>query len=307
MNSAPFDVLGLGAVAVDDLIYVDEYPAPDLKVQVQDTARQCGGLAATALVAAARLGARCAYAGTIGTDDLSDYALNQLRREAIDLKHIRQTDAARVFHSRIIVGKRNDTRNIFSDGRGVVGATSAWPPAAVIQSTRVLLVDHVGVRGMLRASRIARRAGIPIVGDLERDSGPGFTELFEFVDHLILSKEFAALHTGCTVPARVIRRLWNGHRQTVIITDGPRGCCYVDQADPKRVVHLPAFAVQAIDTTGCGDVFHGAYAAALAEGLPLVERIRISAAAAALKATQPGGQSGIPNRKRLQQFLTSAL
>ncbi|MSU36560.1 MAG: hypothetical protein EXS36_15970 [Pedosphaera sp.] len=307
MKSRPFDVLGLGAVAVDDLIYVDEFPAPDLKVHVQSTARQCGGLAATALVAAARLGARCAYAGTIGTDELSIFALHQLRRESIDLKHIRQTETARVFHSRIIVGRKNGTRNIFSDGHGVVGAAPAWPPAAVIQSTRVLLVDHVGVRGMLRASRIARRAGIPIVGDLERNSGPGFAELFEFVDHLIVSQEFAARHTGRTNPAQEIRRLWNGHRQTVIITDGPRGCWYVDQVNPRSATHLPAFAVEAIDTTGCGDVFHGAYAAALAEGLPLVERIRFSSAAAALKATLPGGQSGIPNRKRLQRFLTSSV
>ncbi len=307
MKSRPFDVLGLGAVAVDDLIYVDAFPAPDRKVQVQDTARQCGGLTATALVAAARLGARCAYAGTVGTDDLSTFALNQLRQESINLKYIRQTASARVFHSRIIVGKNTGTRNIFPDGRGVVGASAAWPPASVIRGTRVLLVDHVGVRGMLRAARIARRAGIPIVGDLERDSGPGFAELFEFVDHLILSLEFAAHHTGCSDPAQALRRLWNNHRQTVIITDGPQGCWYADHAQPKEATHQPAFAVRAIDTTGCGDVFHGAYAAALAQELPLVERVQVAAAAAALKATQPGGQSGIPNQKRLQQFLASSL
>ncbi len=307
MKSCPFDVLGLGAVAVDDLIYVDAFPAPDRKVQVLDTARQCGGLTATALVAAARLGARCAYAGTVGTDDLSTFALDQLRQESIDLKYTRQTRSARVFHSRIIVGKNSGTRNIFPDGRGVIGASAAWPPATVIRGTRVLLVDHVGVRGMLRAAKIARRADIPIVGDLERDSGSGFAELFEFVDHLILSLEFAAHRTGCSDPARALRRLWNSHRQTVIITDGPRGCWYADRAEPKGATHQPAFVVRAIDTTGCGDVFHGAYAAALAQGLPLAERVQIATAAAALKATQPGGQSGIPNRKRLQKFLTSSL
>ena len=83
--SATFDVLGLGAVAVDELIYVDCYPAADEKAHVLRTARQCGGLTATALVAAARFGAKCAYAGVLGSDELSLFARDAMAKEGISL------------------------------------------------------------------------------------------------------------------------------------------------------------------------------------------------------------------------------
>ena len=88
----------------------------------------------------------------------------------------------------------------------------------------------------------------------------------------------------------------------MVITCGERGCYFLDAANPAPKL-LPAFNVMAIDTTGCGDVFHGAYAAALARGLPLVDRIRFASAAAALKATRHGGQAGIPTLRAVNKFL----
>src|SRR5436309_652030 len=91
---AAVDVLGLGCVAVDDLLYVESYPAPDRKTRIESRDRQCGGLTATALVAAARMGARCAYAGVLGSDELSEFAIARLKAERIDLTHlIRQPQA----------------------------------------------------------------------------------------------------------------------------------------------------------------------------------------------------------------------
>src|SRR2546422_5789182 len=86
--SMSFDVLGLGAVAVDELIYVDSYPPPDQKAHVLRTERQCGGLTATALVAASRFGAKCAYAGALGDDELSRFATNRMLEEGIALDHL---------------------------------------------------------------------------------------------------------------------------------------------------------------------------------------------------------------------------
>ncbi len=297
------DVLGLGAVAVDDLIYVDRFPGADDKVQVRHTERQGGGLAATALVAAARLGVRCRYAGTLGRDELSAYSIEVLESHGIDLRWARRTRAARVFHSRIVVGTQAGTRSIFSDGRGVIGASPAWPPAEVLRACRVLLLDHVGIRGMWRAARIGRRAGIPLVADLERDTGPEFSLLFDYVDHLILSRDFATVRTGETDPLLCLRQLWNDQRAVVIVTDGAHGCWSMDRSRPAEAVHHPAFVVPVTDTTGCGDVFHGAYAAALAEGQSLANRIQSASAAAALKATRRGGQAGIPDRITLNKFL----
>jgi sugar/nucleoside kinase (ribokinase family) len=301
--STAFDVLGLGCVAVDDLLYVEHYPLADAKVPVRRRDRQCGGLTATALVAAARLGARAAFAGVLGQDDDSRFVMDCLRREGIDLSHLVVRAGIRPIHSTIIVDETRRTRTILHDLTGASGADPELPPDEVIRATRVLLVDQFGVEGMTRAARIARAAGIPVVADFERGDWPGFAELLALVDHLLVSRHFAVRQTGITEPTAALRALWTDARQVVVVTGGEEGCWYLSAAEPGRLQHQPAFAVATVDTTGCGDVFHGAYAAALAQGLDLPARIRLASAAAALKTLQPGGQAGIPSRVRLEAFL----
>ena len=304
-TATPRPILGLGAVAVDDLIYVEAYPNADAKVRVLDTARQCGGLTATALVAAARLGVSCTYAGVLGTDDFSEFAAAQMKREGIDLRHAQHLPTAAIYHSYIVVGALENSRTIFSDGRQVIGAAEDWPPAEVIQSCSVLFVDHVGIPGMLRAARIAAAAGIPIVSDLERVSGPGFEALMPLIDHFIVSQDFASELTGEKSPENAVRQLAQRSRGIVAVTAGARGCWYGGANTPELVDYQPSYPVKVVDTTGCGDVFHGAYAAGLALGKPVRERFQMAAAAAALKATQPGGQAGAPSRTQLEEFLAN--
>src|SRR5436190_23723632 len=104
------DVLGLGCVAVDDLLYVSAYPPADAKVQVRRRERQCGGLTGTALVAAARLGSRCAYAGILGDDDDSRFVKDTFRREGIDLSYVVLDPVARPIRSVIGVDESSLTR-----------------------------------------------------------------------------------------------------------------------------------------------------------------------------------------------------
>lgn len=303
MSSDPsIDVLGLGCVAVDDLKYVAAFPAADGKQQVIGRQRQCGGLTATALVAAARLGARCAFAGVLGDDDLSQFALACLRREGIDLTHVVRQPTARPIHSTIVVDETRQTRAILYDLEGAVGASPCEPSEDLIRAARVLFVDPLGVEGMIRAARIARAANVAVVADFESDEHPRFGELLALVDHLILSADFARRITGQDDPAAAVQALWSADRAAVVVTCGSAGCRYLT-AESSRVVRQPAFAVEAIDTTGCGDVFHGAYAAALAVGMPPAERVRFASAAAAIKATVRGGQAGIPDRAAVERFL----
>ena len=295
-----WDVLGLGCVAVDDLLYAEEYPAPDSKVRLRKRERSCGGLTANALVAAARLGASCAFAGVLGDDADSGYVRDALRREGIDLSVLVRRPDARPIHSTIIVDETHHTRTIFFDLTGSTGASPDAPAEDVIRSAGVLLVDHYGIEGMTRAAQIARAAGVAVVGDLERDEWPGFHELLSLVDHVIVSREFALKLTKTNTPEEAITRLWTHDRQTVVVTCGAEGCWYRGEAG---AIHQPAFAVSVADTAGCGDVFHGAYAAALARGLPMPERIRFATAAASLKAMRSGGQAGYPQLAELETFI----
>jgi sugar/nucleoside kinase (ribokinase family) len=260
-------------------------------------------LTATALVAAARLGARCAFAGFLGDDDDSRFVIGNFEREAIDVRHCVRQPGARPIHSTIIVDETHRTRTIFYNLQGSLGAAPDSPAEDVIRSARVLFVDHYGIEGMTRAARIARAAGRSVVGDLERNEWPGFDELLALVDHLLVPRSFAVQATGCADPATAAARLWRDDRQAVVVTCGEEGCWYVDAADPRTARHQPAYRVEVVDTTGCGDVFHGAYAAALAQGLSMPERIRLASASAALKATRHGGQAGIPDRETVEAFL----
>jgi len=297
------DILGIGCSAVDDLLFVPAYPAADSKMQVLCRDRHCGGLTATALVAATRLGARCAYAGTLGDDELSGFVEQTLAREGVDLSYLRREPSARPFHSTIIVDQQTGSRTILYSRSGVREADPEWPPPEAISAAKVLFVDHVGVDGMIRAVELAHRQGIPVVADLEDDSHPRFIELLAAVDHLILSRDFAAKVSGRGDPAEAARCLLTPNRRVVVVTCGIEGCVYVSPDDRAGVGRRAAFPVEAVDTTGCGDVFHGAYAAALVEGLDLSARLEFASAAAAIKATRPGGQAGIPRRQDVAVFL----
>ena len=230
------------------------------------------------------------------------FVLDRLRDEGVDISYVFRKPVAQPIHSVIIVDESDQSRTILYDITNSFGAQAEWPTEEVIRAASVLFVDHYGVEGMIRAANIARDCDIPVVADFERDDVSGFTELLKLVDHLVLSSSFARKLTGRSDPVDMVRDLWSDDRAAVVITDGDRGCWYLGSAwsDPS---HYAAYEVSSIDTTGCGDVFHGAYASALARGLNLNHRIRFASASAAIKATRRGGQEGIPSRGEVERFI----
>ena len=264
-----FEILGLGGIAVDDLIYVDSYPPPDTKTLIQGRERRCGGLTATALVAASRAGKRCAFAGLLGPDELSAYVRGALQREGVDVKHVVRHSDGRPIHATIVVDG-GGRRNIFAEIPPVTGADRARLPEEVILSCSLLLIDDLGGEGGVRAARLARRAGIPVVADLEHQRSSLFAELLALPDHLVLPENLATTITGTAKPADAVRDLWGEERRSVVVTCGSQGCWYRGDSTAGAICHQPAFPVNAVDTTGCGDVFHGAYAAALLDGFSRV-------------------------------------
>jgi sulfofructose kinase len=126
-----------------------------------------------------------------------------------------------------------------------------------------------------------------------------------YVDHLIIPLRLAREVTGCIDPEEAVKELARSGRACTAATDGSRGCWFT--AGNGDVVHQPSFPVEVVDTTGCGDVFHGAYAAAIVRGMPPDEAIQYAAAVAAVKATHRGGQVGIPDRVAVEKFLADHL
>lgn len=302
-TNTSWDILGIGAVAVDDILYMAHYPRPDSKQPVLAKRREGGGLTATALVAASRLGARSAYATVLGDDELSRFSIEELEREEVDCTPIQRRAEARPFHSIIIVDQATGSRTILYSMAGVTQLQPAGISESLIGGCRVLFVDNRASEAGLQAVEIAHRRGIPVVGDIEPDITPEARELMQHVDHLIVGIELAGQVTGENEPERIVKVLAGKERACCVVTAGERGCWYAERRGP--VSHFPAFHIQPVDTTGCGDVFHGAYAACLAQGESIAKAIQVASAAAALKATQPGGRRGIPNRAAVDQFLVT--
>lgn len=296
------DVLGLGCLAVDELLLMPRWPEPDTKIRLTGRDKQGGGLTGNALVAAARYGARASYAGPLGNDPDSRFLRELFTREGIDLSLVAELPEARPIRSTILIDQERHTRTILFDLAGSVGALPDWPPEETIAHSRVLFVDHYGIEGMIRAARVALDRGIPVVADLERDEWPGFHDLLSLVNHLILTRAFACRLTGKSDPAEAVNSLWNPRREVVVVTCGEDGCWWRDAASVAPA-HFPAYVVPVTDTTGCGDAFHGIYAAALAHGEPLETRLRHASAGAALKAMHPGAQRGLPDRESILRFL----
>ncbi|RYX84907.1 hypothetical protein EON83_08175 [bacterium] len=297
------DVLGFGCTTIDELLYVDEWPERERKVQIHHIEAQGGGLGATALVAAARLGARCSYAGVLGFDDTSKRVAKLLTKEKIDLDLVPYHEDAGAIRAFVVVDTSHNTRNIFFKRPLLVGTPLNAPREAEIAASRCAFVDHYGAEGTVRLCEIARRVGVPVVADIERTDVPAFEAFFPLLGHPILSQGFAARLTNEDSPTAMVRALWNENRQVVVVTCGEAGAFFSENG--RDVEHVAAFETEVVDTTGCGDCFHGVYCATLAWGLPLVERIRWANAAASLKARVAGAQKGLPRRDAVEALLAT--
>lgn len=295
-----WDVLGIGTAAVDDLLYLDRFPHPDSKIPVREAHRQGGGLTATALVAAVRLGAKAAYCGLLGNDEQSVFTERELEREGVDCSPCVRSEGGRPFHSVILVEQEGHTRTILYQPGTIEPPLEAITPE-LVAGCRVLFIDHNAPNAGLRAARLAHETGVPVVADIEVAEFAGLDEFLALADHLIVGQSLAARLCGQMEPWEQTAVLARTRRTCTVVTAGERGCWYSLQGGP--VVHQPAFHVQVVDTTGCGDVFHGAYAAALAQGESLPGAIRLASAAAAIKATRPGGRAGIPDRAAVERFI----
>jgi len=295
------DVLGFGCATIDELFFIEEWPAADRKIPISRRETQGGGLGATALIAAARMGARCSYAGMLGRDETSGQITELLRAEGIDVGLIAYEEEAGAIRAWVFVDTLNQTRNVFMQRPLRIGTPLDSPSEAEVASSKCIFLDHYGGQGNVRVCELARKHNVPVVADFERDNVPDFLDFLPLVSHPILSRGFASRLSNETRPDQIARALWNDNRQTVVITCGEEGS-YATQ-DGRAVSHHRAFATEVVDTTGCGDCFHGVYCAALAWDWPLPKRLEWASAAAALKARVSGAQRGLPSRVEVERFL----
>lgn len=302
-----YDVLGVGIAAVDDLIYVSDYPPIDCKVPVHAGARQGGGPASTAIAAAGSLGGRAAYVARFGDNDLSRFIENALQARGVDISHIVRDPAGGPYHS-IIVVDGSGHRNVFYDPAlyRVVGAEHM--PDSLILSAALIHLDHITEPSLVPVAEKARRLGVPVSGDIEGQTESAKT-LAALTDYLVVPIAWATWASGAPDPRDACAFLARTQRLATIVTDGAEGCYLSTKTDPT-VRHVPAFKVDTFDSNGCGDTFHGAFALAVARNIGIEDAIVFASAAAALKAMAAGGHrrgwDALPTLDEALQFLLVA-
>ena len=295
-----YDVVGLGCACLDFLGIVPQLPDQDEQVWMSDSTQQGGGMVSTALVTLSRLGVSTAFAGKVGNDTAGRVVKEEFDQFGVDSSHLIMEPGASTPVSMILVDESTGQRTIMAGGSAVT-MSAAEVPAALVAAARYLHLDNTNRQAALAAARIAREAGVSVVLDADTVSPPDDLEaLLRSTDYLIASRVFADELTGRTDPAEAATALAGYGSSVTVVTLGEEGSYTLAEG---RSFHTPAFPVEVVDTTGAGDVYHGAFIFGLLQEWRLEKTAKFASAVAAMSCTRLGGRAGIPDLENALGFL----
>ena len=294
--SLPFDVLGIGLNATDTLLLVNEFPAYAGKVAFDRELLSPGGQVATAVVPCARLGLSSRYIGTVGDDLRGTIQRDSLQGTGVDVSGLIVRQGCPNQTAYIVIDQRTGERTVFWQRAESLHLEPAELRTEDILKTRLLHIDGFDVDAATHAARIARAHGIPVSLDVDTKY-PGFDSVLRNVDYLVASSSWPEKWTGIRDPFKALSKLHDEY-QTVVtaMTLGDRGSLALYKGS---WYYSAAFVVPCADTTGAGDVFHGAFCCAMLEGMPMEAALDFSNAAAALNCTAIGARGHIASRAEI--------
>ncbi len=280
-----------------------DYIVSSPRVEWGDTAlvssyhAQGGGLIGTALVACARLGASCDLFSLLGADAIADEITAELQREGIDTSGVQKKPGGESPFSFIHVDEASGDRTIFHrPGSNLHWDSSLSMPR--IADSQTLIIDDIYPEMSLAAARLARAHHIPVVADII--PAPQNHELLRYIDVLIVPKHYAYQNGYAQNLDAALDSIHACGPTTAVITLGSEGYVY---SDPTSRGVGKAFKVDAVDTTGAGDSFHGAFAYGLASGWDTARCAEFASAVAAIKCQKQGGRTGLPSLEQTLAFI----
>lgn len=307
-------IICVGHTAYDRVYQLPKVVAPPAKTPATGYFELGGGMAGNGAVALAHLGAQAVFWGAAGDDSIAQAMAADFARHGVDASQMRRIAGRHSSHSAILV--QADGERLIVNVRGsALEDAGDWLPLADLAQADALLADVRWVPGCLKALAAARAARVPTVLDGDVGEREAMRALVAQADYAVFSEPgLACFHDGGSgggthgthdmrdTRAALAAALALG-AQVAVVTRGERGCEWLRAEAPGQLRHLPAFAVRAVDTTGAGDSFHGAFTLMVAEGRPLEEALRFAAAAAALKVQRLGARS-MPARAEVEAFLS---
>lgn len=300
MTKRDVTILCAGGAVQDIIMRVQHFPAPGNKVSALDFLITSGGQAGNAAVAAARLGARTRYIGALGDhdDEVANSIIRAFAAENIDVTRAIRVPGARSSVSTIMIDAGGEKMIATRRNQGLSQAVPADPTGAVADVDAVML-DNRYSNISLPICLAAQARGIPRVLDFDKPT-PASDPLMQVCTHVICSADALRESTAIKELAAALARLGEGYDGFLAVTDGPNGIYW---RDGDTIRHMPAFKVDAVDTLGAGDTFHGAFAVRLAETGDVIDAMRFAAATAAIKCTRFGGLKGAATREEVEAFL----
>ena len=295
----PFDVVGVGINVIDYLFRIPHFPEPDTKMDAVGAMIQGGGLTATAMVACARLGLRTRYIGKFGGNEIGEMARDELQREGLDLRAAVTAPGVPNRFCVVLVEERSGHRTIVRQRDPNIWLRPEDLSREAVCAGRVLHLDGYEGDAAIQAARWAKAAGIPVSVDAEEPTERR-DELFTIADILIVGQRFGRMLTGQRHTADILEGLSRLGPSCVGLTLGDAGSAL---RYGEEIVEVPGFRVDVVDTTGAGDVFHGAFLYGLLQRWEAGDILRFANAVSALKCTCLGGRTGIPHPDAVRTLL----
>jgi sulfofructose kinase len=298
-----FDVVGVGLNATDTLLIVPHFPAYAGKVPFQEEVLCPGGQVASAMVACARLGLRTKYIGAVGDDERGRIQMESLRGTGINLDHVHVRRNCANQSAYIIIDRSTGERTVLWRRDDCLRVEPGEIEPGQITCARLLHIDGHDTPAVAHAASIARNHGIPVTADVDTIYH-GFDRVLPFIDYLVASSEFPAAWTGVNDPFRALEAIQREYGMKVAaMTLGAHGALARTEGE---FFYSPAFVVNCVDTTGAGDVFHGAFCYAVLRGMSMRETLDFSNAMAALNCTALGARGGIRSAEEVCALMARA-
>jgi sugar/nucleoside kinase (ribokinase family) len=296
-QTRPFQVIGFGENTVDLVCRVPDYPQQGSKLQMSERLRLGGGTIATACALYGRYGLKTRYVGRVGDDELGQFAVKRLAEEPMDVA-VEVVPGAGSHFSLIVVDQATGSRTILWDRDPKLLYGEGELRLAQLIQGQLLHLDGNDTAASVKAAKAAKEAGMLVVLDIDK-AQPGADELLSVVDFAIPNVDFVRIFSNSSDWREGLHTVAQVCPGFVAVTLGEQGAAALWE---RQIYEYPAFPVKAVDATGAGDIFHGAFVLALLQGWSLGRCMRFSNAAGALACTKLGARNGIPKLEEVVQL-----
>ncbi len=295
-----FDVVGVGLNATDTLLLVPQFPAYGGKAPFVREIQSPGGQVASAMVACAKLGLRTKYIGSVGDDNGGRILMRSLDQAGIDISHVQLRRDCPNQSAYIVIDQTTGERTVLWQRPDCLRIIPEQIGPEQICCAKLLHIDGHDTPAVEHAARIAQENAIPVTVDVDTIYR-GFDRVLPYVDYLIASTNFPVEWTSERDPFRALELIQKEYSMRVAaMTLGPYGALAL--ADGK-FHYSPAFVVNCQDTTGAGDVFHGAFCYAVVKDYSIDDALEFSNAMAALNCKELGAQGGISGSEAAERLI----